>query len=93
MQPGVPGRCRRLGHQQAQRPRCHNAGQSHRFAGVQRQSAHVEMTTVVCGSVMPALCSGPEMARPVNVSTADQVVLSYMNLFERDNSPEVRSRG
>ena len=58
-----------------------------------RQAPQVEVITVACASVTPAFCSGPEMARPVKVSKADQVLRSYMNLFERESSPDVRNIG
>lgn len=47
--------------------------------------------TVRCSRTMPASCNGPDTAAPVNVSNTDIVARSYITLFERDSSPEVRS--
>ena len=57
------------------------------------QAPQVEVTTVSWLRNTPASCSGPDRARPVKVSTAEVVTRSYMNLLERDSSPEVRSTG
>ena len=53
----------------------------------------MEVTTATGVNTTPASCSGPDSAWPVKVSTADHVLRSYMNLFERDSRPEVRSTG
>ena len=56
-------------------------------------SAQVDRTTVACDSTTPASWRGPETASPVKVSNTDDVIRSYITLFERLNSPEVRTTG
>jgi hypothetical protein len=53
----------------------------------------VVTTTVSGSSTSSTSWSGPDSARPVNVLKTESVTRSYITLFERDSSPDVRRMG